>query len=683
MSKLKKIEEHIDDVRDRLYDRQKHDFTPERHQLFEIDAESSALNVSKTSESVNKNPTDNSGAINNDGVDGIAEVNQVSSENKNTGQSFVPSVIKNDPNQLSVNTNFKKNKRRYRGKVLLISILFFVFMSVLSGIFFLFKGGSVSNDKLEVAINEPPFVRGGEESVFDVVISNNNAVALDSVVLTMNYPEGTRTVDDQSRILHEERIEVDEIEPGESRRIPVSVVLFGDSGEEKKIKATVEYRLRGSNGVFYKNSEPVSFVISSSPVVFSVDGIKKVSSGQYVDVALNIKSNSSVDLENIIVKAFYPNNINFESSNPKPVYGNNVWYIKKLSPNESKIINLKVKIEGFTKDVFSINFNLGLGEMAGKYDLKSILAKAKTDFSIESPFIETVISTQNYNSNDIDSYAIIKEGNTSNFNVVIKNTLPETIYDLTVEVIPKGDVIGLNSVVSNSGFYDSNSNSIIWAPSNNSSFSKVLPGEERQLSFKINPEKVKGSSSFEVFANVYARRVFENKVIEKLIGTAKARVKFHSTASIGGQVGRNIGFASDSGPIPPQVGKVTTYSISLVAEAGNNDISDVVVNTSLPIYVNWLDNYKVDGDVFYNEVSKTLEWKVGDISANSRKQFTFQVSVKPSVSQVGNVLILLNEQVMSAHENFANVGLSDVSKAITNDLSTEMGYFKGNGVVTY
>ncbi len=669
MKELKNIKEHIDDVKSTLYDRQVKKTSTEHHNFFEDDAESVSYTTNKDLDKLTKS-TNNTGN-NNFTSDGTHEK--------------LP-VLENDVKQESVSADFKNTtKRRYRGIVLITSIVFFISVSILSGLFFFFKGGIISNNKLEVSITKPPFVRGGEESDFNVVISNNNAVALDSVVLTMNYPEGTRTIDNQTRTLLEERIDIGEVKPGEVKRIPVPVVMFGDSGTEKSIKASVEYRLQGSNGIFYKESKPIDFAISSSPIVFSVDSIEKVSSGQYVDVNLTLKSNSSIALSNLIVQAFYPNNINFESSSPSPVYGNNIWKIDELAPNSTKNIKLKVKIEGFTKDLFSMNFNVGLADLEDKYSLKSVLAKTKTDFLIENPFINTVITARedgNDNVNKNDFY-IAKEGDQVNLNIDIENTLDEIIYDLLVEVKPKGNVIDARSIISPTGFYDSNSNSVTWSSANNPVFSKVLPGDKRHLSFEVDPNGTKSASSFEVFVNVYARRVFENKVIEKLIGTSKAKIKFYSDISIGGQAGRNIGFTADSGPLPPQVGKVTTYSLSLVAEAGNNDVSDVVVNTSLPIYVNWLDNYKADGEVFYNEVSKTLEWKVGDISANRRKQLTFQVSVKPSVSQVGENLILLNDQTLVAHENFADIGLNATGRSISNELSTEMGYSRENGVVTY
>ena len=74
---------------------------------------------------------------------------------------------------------------------------------------------------------------------------------------------------------------------------------------------------------------------------------------------------------------------------------------------------------------------------------------------------------------------------------------------------------------------------------------------------------------------------------------------------------------------------MTTYTLSLVAEAGANDTANTIVRTSLPLYVNWLDEYDADGDVVYNSVSKELEWSVGNIDAGKRKEFVFQVNIRP------------------------------------------------------
>ena len=133
--------------------------------------------------------------------------------------------------------------------------------------------------------------------------------------------------------------------------------------------------------------------------------------------------------------------------------------------------------------------------------------------------------------------------------------------------------------------------------------------------------------------------------------------------------------------MPPEVGQTSVYTLSLVAEAGANDMANAIVETSLPLYVEWLDSYEADGDVSYNSVSKKIQWTIGDISSGKRKEFKFDVSILPSISQVETNPVLLNTQTMRANDRFTSALLQDTATPVTTELSTEMGLPKGNGRV--
>jgi hypothetical protein len=119
-----------------------------------------------------------------------------------------------------------------------------------------------------------------------------------------------------------------------------------------------------------------------------------------------------------------------------------------------------------------------------------------------------------------------------------------------------------------------------------------------------------------------------------------------------------------------------------VAEAGGNNVTNAVMTTSLPAYVEWLNDFSGPGALEYNPVSKQIQWKVGDIEANSRKELVFSVSILPSVSQVGITPVLVNTQQLRGTDRFTNTELKAQSGFISTELSSEAGYEFKNGVVT-
>jgi flagellar hook assembly protein FlgD len=111
-------------------------------------------------------------------------------------------------------------------------------------------------------------------------------------------------------------------------------------------------------------------------------------------------------------------------------------------------------------------------------------------------------------------------------------------------------------------------------------------------------------------------------------------------------------------------------------------MTNTIVTTALPTYVEWLNDFNGPGAVAYNSVSKQIEWKVGDIKASSRKELVFSVSILPSASQVGITPILLNNQQLIATDRFTNSELKARGGQVTAELSSEAGFEQGNGRVT-
>jgi hypothetical protein len=275
---------------------------------------------------------------------------------------------------------------------------------------------------------------------------------------------------------------------------------------------------------------------------------------------------------------------------------------------------------------------------------------------------------------------VLEEGENSRIELEITNTLNSTVYDMLVEVVPGGNVLNERSIQGTNGFYDSNSGTIKWEVANNNSFESVGPGESRLLNFTVSPSGVQPTASYDLVINVYARRVAEPNAADQLIGTALIEAKYDSTIFVGSQAGRG-GVFTPLGVIPPQVGETTSYTVTLVAEAGVNDLTDAVVETRLPIYVDWRDSIQGEGELTFNTVSQQLEWDAGSIPSGTRKEVTFQLSITPSSSQIGSTPVLLQSQTLRATDRFTDTRLQAQADPVYTELSTEAGFSEDNGRV--
>lgn len=570
-----------------------------------------------------------------------------------------------------------KPKRRYRLFILVASLLFFIVTAAISSVYLFFGANQISAKNISLTLNAPLAVAGGEMVSMQVGITNQNSVPISSTVLIVNYPSGTRSADEGARELYEERIPVSDIDPGQAVNIPVRAVLFGEENEEKEIKVAVEYRVEGSSGTFYKEIDPQLIKITSSPLVVRVSGVDKISSGQDIELRLLVQSNSASVQKDILVSTGYPNSFTFEGAEPEADYGNNSWFIKELPPNGSKEIVIRGTVAGLESELSEVQVKVGNPDLSNQFMMGSVLSQTRFSYVIEQPFTGVVFTV----NGDSDGEAVLEPGVEAEVRIEVKNTLKESIYDLRVDVKPEGNLIRDDLLIVSDGYYDASAKTIRHDVSGDSSLGEVGPGETREFIFRVKPDPGQTTASFTVKADVFARRVNEDRASESLIGTSQAEVKYSSEPTLGAELGYSNGPFTDSGAVPPIAGKETTYTVTLVAEAGVNDMTGTVVTTSLPQYVSWLDVTKGDGKVEFNPVSKQLKWTVGDVGANAKKTLSFQVSLLPSVTQVGRTAVVIGSQELRATDRFTGVGLRAREDDLANELSTELGFVRDNGVV--
>lgn len=663
MRKDLRDQEEMDDLRRRLYDRQSAADSIERHGLSDT-----PVDVSRNWDIPNRFEATHDvqpPARQQEILDGQAEAIEAG-----TADTVVPEQPSDTP------VAAPKPKRRYRLWILAGSLMIFIFGVGFSSLYLYLGGNEISSDNIALSVNGPFTIGGGQVMDLQVGVTNQNSVAIDAATLIMRYPAGTRSVGEAPRNLLEERIPIESIAAGGVRNVPVQVTVFGEERTSQEIQATIEYRVAGSNSLFYKDADPFQYSITSSPLVLRLTSDEKVAAGQTVDVTMTVVSNASEPLRDVLISAEYPSGFRYESAAPSPVFGNNVWRVDELLPEESIDIVLTGVVVGLTEESFQINFSAGPAQADNQYIVGSILAESNIDFFIERPFIDVLTTIDG----STDRSVIIEQGKKSGVDVEITNTLDETVYDMVVEVVPGGNALNEKSIFGANGFYDSNSGTVRWEVANNRTFAEVQPGESRKLSFDVTPDAPKATASYDLVVNVYAKRIAETSAAEQLIGTALIEAKYSSELFVGSQAGHGGAFAA-SGPIPPLVGETTTYTMTMVAEAGVNDLTDVVLNTSLPVYVEWPDNIQGDGELIFNPVSKQIEWLPGNIIAGARKEVSFQVEITPSLSQQGSSPMLLRSQSARATDRFTGERLQAGAPAVYTELSTEAGYAEDNGVV--
>ncbi len=573
--------------------------------------------------------------------------------------------------------NRKQKKRSYRIKIVLGAIGLFVLAVLISSVFLLGGNNRISGENIAISITGPFTVGGGQELPLQIGVTNANAVSINSATLIIEYPLGTQSAAEAGKELYIERLPLDTVGSGETLNIPLKAVVFGEENAEKIVNASIEYRVEGSNATFFKEADPLRFKISFSPVVLRVDSVKKISSGQEATMDITVTSNAPTTLTDILVKAEYPSGFDFVSADPDPVAGNGTWSISALEPGESTKISLKGIVSGTETDEFATNFSVGVPNEREPFVLASIFTTGTTQFEIERPFIDVNLSIDSSGNN-----AVIETGQPITVAIDIENSLNNTVYDGVVTAELSGNAISNLNINVNDGFYDSNTNTIIWDVTRYPDLEQMLPGDKARFTFSLAPAPdATRTPQIDFLVNVKARRVSERSVPEELLGTATGVAKVSSEPKLLADSRFNVGSFVGSGPVPPRSGEATTYTISLLVENGSNKISGGEVTATVPTYVTFEDNPTGDGVVSYNSTSRVMTWKVGDVAANDTAISSFQVKILPSVSQIGTTPTLLGEQRFRGTDDFTGGTVRTTRAAVTTELPQEAGYQQGNGRV--
>lgn len=564
-----------------------------------------------------------------------------------------------------------KIKRGYRKYVLLVGLSFFVLSIAVSSLLFFLGGNTISGDNIAIDLTGPFTVGGGEALPLQVGVTNQNTVPIESATLIITYPDGTQSVTEEGKELFVERLPLETIDPGETLNIPLRAIVFGEENQEKTVRAEIEYRVSGSNSTFAKEAEPLSFKISSSPVIVSVDALQKVSSGQDNEITLTISSNSPNTLNGLIVRADYPAGFDYTTSDPQPVSGQNIWRIDSLEPEGETTITITGVIVGGEDDQFTMHFSAGVPNDQDRLSLSSVFSTAATNFVIEQPFIGVDLSV---NGNDTGTVAV-EAGERVSVQMTIENTTDDTIFDGRVELSLSGNALTDYEVIPGSGFYDSTNNRIYWDASSIKDLQEIEPGGTVMLNAVLRPDPdIESTPSLAFDVDARAKRVAENQVTEVLIGTAQSVVKVSSVATLITEVGRNTSTFADTGPLPPVAEMETTYTLTMFIQNGTNDVGDARVTAPLPSYVEWLGNTSGAGTFSFNETARILTWDAGSIDANQSKIASFQISFLPSISQIDTTPTLIGDQQFRATDRFTGAVVRARMGARTTRLSEEAGY---------
>jgi len=560
----------------------------------------------------------------------------------------------------------KPGVKDYQRKAIKIgSLVFGAIVIVLLAIlgFYKYKQASFSEDRVKIAVVGATEADSGRLLNYEIQIQNNNKASLQSAVLRLNYSESF--MPEENPVFKREgqtsgTIDVGELKSGEPRKIAFSGKAYSPKGSIIYIEASLKYK-PSSLSVQYVSANKLAVNVKSSPLKLEIIGPQNISDGNAIQYVLSFKNTGQEDYENIKLKADYPEGFTFSESNPRSSEGNNIWYVGHLSAGQEGKITVNGKLEGSRDVIRPIKAYIGESNQGQfvVHDQESLETKIVSS-PLEIHQLVNGLSNLNVNAGDVLYFQISfrNGGNIGLRDVIVTEELGSPVLDYTQLKLEKG-------------YFDQSRKIAYWKASDHPVLKFLEPGQGGVINFSA---KVKGvlpvqSANDKNFVISSVAKIDSPDVptpleMNKIIAGNKIDMKVNSRLSL-----NVLGFFNDtnipnSGPIPPVANQETTYTMHWQVGNSNNDLTNAKVESVLPTGVAMTGKiYPEDAKITYNERTNSITWDIGTMSSGTGvltapKEASFQIKLKPSLSQVNNFVDLLGATTFSARDLFTEQDLS-------------------------
>ncbi len=596
---------------------------------------------------------------------------------------------KTDTISMAMNRSVKR-KTSFLKLFLGFSVIFFLCAVAVASYVFYAQINVVSTDSVNIQALLPVSIPGGEVLALAITVENNNNADLESAELKVAFPDGTKRPNDIGADLTLWSEQIGTIGKNGVVTREVGAVLFGEENKEQEITVTVEYRVKGSNALLYKEKK-YYILLTASPVSMSVVGLKEIQSGQEVLFSVNLVSNSKSDVNDLLLKADYPFGFSFKSASPVPSFnGKNIWKIDQIKPSQKKTFKIHGTIEGQNEEERIFRFHIGIRDKKNEKNLGTAFLSVLHPVRVTRPFIGVDVA---FDGERVNEY-VTRPGSTVRADVLLSNNLSNRIVDSFVEVKLLGNLFNPFTVSSDRGFYRSSDNTILWDQTSDSKLALLEPGKVGTVGFGFgvvpssavvgaglkNPEM-----SFTV--SVKGKRVSETSVPEEITAIVTKKIKLATEVNFTSQSAYLSGPIQNRGPLPPKVDNETTYTVIWTLVNTSNAVSGGEVRAILPSYVKWLGVVSPSEEsVDFQPVGGMITWNVGEVKSYAGisgppREVAFQVSITPSLSQLGQLPVLVKDATFVGTDDFTDISFRLTRGAVTTGTKADPGFKDEKGVV--
>jgi len=523
-----------------------------------------------------------------------------------------------------------------------------------------------SKEILRLEILGPDTAKVGDEIEYTVKYKNNGNFVLENPKIMFYMPDNSLTEDGKTIITKE----LDDIYPGGEDFIKIKSRLLGKEGDLKTAKASLSYTPKNLTAK-YESDTTFTTKISSVPITLDFDLPTKVEKGKDLQYSINYFSNIDYPLENLSLKINKTDGFDFTSSDPKSL-DNLEWKLQTLNKAQGGRISITGKISADTNKDLTFSAELGMWQNG----IFIVIKQASVDVRVIQPLL--FISQQ---VNGSDSY-VASPGETLRYKISFRNIGSTPFEDLFMVVKLDGSALDMSTIQAEGGQVQQNDNMIVWDHSQLSQLRNLDVQQEGEIDFSVKVKNDWSRSGTDA-----SNAVIDNTVNISQI-TQKFTIKVNSGLVISQRVYYKNSGISNSGAIPPRVGKATTYTVTWEMKNYFSDTKNVKVKVTLPQNVSLTGKLMPENEssnFSFDSASREIVWSAGDVLAGTGVNgdpmtLSFQVSLTPIASQKGSSASIVGQVQVSGENQFTNTAITAQDSAVSTALPDDFAN-SGGGIV--
>ncbi len=557
------------------------------------------------------------------------------------------------------------------------SFLFFLAAAAIAGYIFYYGGNSVSVNNISIDVQGPTTIAAGDTVPLSLTLTNHNSVAIQNAAIEVDFPDSTRAAGNLAQPYPRYTENLGTIPAGGTITRSIQAVIFGGAGQSVSLPISFSYGTTGSNAVFVKKSQ-YTLSISSTPLSISVDTLAETVSGKPITLTLNVRSNASVPLSNVVVQGEFP--FGFQSGTSSMPLNGSSFLLGTLKPGDTRTITLTGTLSGQDSEQRVFHFTVGTATTPDATTPAVAYMTQDAVVTIAAPFIQTGFSINGVSSDS----PVVTSGQQQSVSLSFTNTLATNVTNATVSVQINGGSVDYGSVHTTDGFYQSSVHTIIFSGDTDPSLSSLAPGASGTGSFTFNtlpPSSNEPSPQISFVISVSGTRVGQSNVPETVTASQTTSVKVATQVALRAAALHASGPITNTGLIPPRVNAPTTYTIVWNAADEGSAVAGATVSAILPNYVTYTGETTGTGSITYDPASRTVTWNAGDFNQGGSAQAAFQVSLTPSSSQKGSAPVLMGQSAFTGYDRYAGVQVTSNADPVTTETTGDPGYVPTDATV--